>query len=100
MSSFGGRDQHLSHVTAVVHYCTIDAASGVHECSAVLSIAATCFSMMPCRRLNRLEDAGCEAICDVIPTNTSLEQLSLGANGMGLQVSSELDGHCTLRDGQ
>ena len=81
-----------------MQYRIIGAAAGLRDCSAVVTAAATCLSLMPCRRLNRLEDAGCEAICDVLPTNTSLEQLSLGANGMGLQVSSSSMGiaHCRM----
>ena len=99
MSSFDEGSQQLSLVTAALHYCTLRAAAVLHGCFAVANVASTS-SMTPCRRLNRLEDAGCEAVCDVLPTNISLEQLSLGANGMGLQVSSELKGHCTLQDEQ
>lgn len=42
------------------------------------------------RRLNRLGDVGCSAICSALSDNTILERLSLSANGAGPQVPHNL----------
>ena len=48
--------------------------------------SSICTLWLLARRLNRLGEEGCSAICAALSGNTILERLSLSSNGAGPQV--------------
>ena len=71
-----------THPEVVIASCKLSAACICVHCIALVSD----FALNNCRRLNRLGDEGCSAICAALSGNTILERLSLSANEAGPQV--------------